>query len=279
MTTSEQAGAAVSAGAAGLPSRLRADRVVLGYDDRVVVDGVSLEVPSDQVTVIIGANACGKSTLLKGLARLLRPRAGGVLFDGRDLRRIPTRSVARQVGLLPQSPVAPEGVTVGDLVARGRAPHQRWWQQWSLSDEDAVVRALSATGTSDLAERPLDELSGGQRQRVWLALALAQETELLLLDEPTTYLDIAHQVEVLELVGRLNRERARTVVMVLHDLNHAARYADHVVAMAHGRVVAQGHPSQVVTPDLVAEVFGMACVVVPCPVTGRPLVVHRGRTS
>lgn len=257
-------------------SRLRAEQVVLGYDGRVVVDGVDLDVPTGAVTVVIGANACGKSTLLKGLARLLRPRSGGVLLDGQDLRRIPTRTVAQQVGMLPQSPVAPEGATVGDLVARGRAPHQRWWQQWTPEDESAVERALAATGTTELVERALDELSGGQRQRVWLALALAQDTELLLLDEPTTYLDVAHQVEVLELVARLNRERGRTVVMVLHDLNHAARYADHVVAMAAGRIVAQGTPEEVLTPTLVEEVFGLSCVVVPCPVSGRPLVVHRG---
>ncbi len=272
MTTNHATPAAAGLGTA----RLRAEQVVLGYDGRVVVDGVDLDVPGGAVTVVIGANACGKSTLLKGLARLLRPRSGGVLLDGQDLRRIPTRTVAQQVGMLPQSPVAPEGATVGDLVARGRAPHQRWWQQWTPEDERAVERALAATGTTELVERALDELSGGQRQRVWLALALAQDTELLLLDEPTTYLDVAHQVEVLELVARLNRERDCTVVMVLHDLNHAARYADHVVAMAAGRIVAQGTPEQVLTPALVEEVFGLPCVVVPCPVSGRPLVVHRG---
>lgn len=260
-------------------SRLRSEGLVLGYDDRVVVDGVDLEVPSGRVTVIIGANACGKSTLLKGLARLLRPRAGGVFLDGEDLRTLSTRSVARDLGLLPQSPVAPEGATVGDLVARGRAPHQRWWQQWSPEDERAVSAALMATGTDELTGRRLDELSGGQRQRVWLALALAQETDLLLLDEPTTFLDVAHQVEVLELVTRLNQQQGRTIVMVLHDLNHAARYADHLVAMKDGRLIAQGHPVDILTSELVAEVFGLSCVVVPCPVSGRPLVVHRSTAS
>ena len=256
---------------------LRADGVVLGYDDRTVVDGVDVAIPAGAVTVVVGANACGKSTLLRGLARLLRPRGGSVLLDGRDLHRTPTREVARRLGLLPQSPVAPEGVTAGDLVARGRAPHQRWWQQWTPEDARAVTSAMEATGTTALADRPVDELSGGQRQRVWLAMALAQDTEVLLLDEPTTYLHLAHQVEVLELVASLNAERARTVVMVLHDLNHAARYADHVIAMKDGAVVAEGPPSEVVTEARVAEVFGLSCAVVPCPVTGRPLVVPRGR--
>jgi iron complex transport system ATP-binding protein len=202
-----------------------------------------------------------------------------VLLDGRDVHRTPTREVARRLGLLPQTPLAPEGVTVGDLVARGRTPHQRWWQQWSADDERAVREAMQATGVAELAERPVDELSGGQRQRVWLATVLAQETEVLLLDEPTTYLDLAHQVEVLELVAELNATRGRTVVMVLHDLNHAARYAGHVVAMKDGRVVAEGPPAEVVTEELVADVFGLACAVVPCPVSGRPLVVPKGRTG
>jgi iron complex transport system ATP-binding protein len=254
---------------------LRADGVVLGYDRRVVVDGVSVTVPPGRITAVVGANACGKSTLLRGLARLLKPRGGSVLLDGQDLHRTGTREVARRLALLPQSPVAPEGVTVGDLVARGRAPHQRWWQQWSAEDERVVTAAMAATDVTELADRHVDELSGGQRQRVWLAMALAQDTELLLLDEPTTYLDLAHQVEVLDLVASLNRDRARTVVMVLHDLNHAARYAHHVLAMKEGRVVVEGPPGDVVTESTVAEVFGLACVVVPCPVTGRPLVVPR----
>jgi iron complex transport system ATP-binding protein len=256
---------------------LRAREVVLGYGDRVVVDGVDVAIPAGLVTVVVGANACGKSTLLRGLARLLQPRGGTVLLDGRDLHATPTREVARRLGLLPQSPLAPEGVTVGDLVARGRSPHQRWWQQWSAEDERAVTEAMAATDTTELADRSVDELSGGQRQRVWLAMALAQDTEVLLLDEPTTYLDLAHQVEVLELVAELNATRGRTVVMVLHDLNHAARYAQHVIAMKDGRVVAEGRPDDVVTESLVREVFGLSCAVVACPVSGRPLVVPRGR--
>ncbi|MFE7316184.1 ABC transporter ATP-binding protein [Streptomyces sp. NPDC057555] len=254
-------------------ARLTARGLTLSYEERTVVEGLDLDVPDGAVTVVVGPNACGKSTLLRALGRLLRPRRGAVLLDGTDLARIPTRKIAQSLGLLPQTPVAPEAITVADLVARGRQPHQRWWQQWSPQDERAVTEAMARTGVAALADRPVDELSGGQRQRVWIAMALAQETELLLLDEPTTYLDIAHQVEVLDLVRQLNDERGRTVVAVLHDLNQAARYADHLVAMKAGRVVAQGRPAEIVTEDLVDEVFGLASVVVPDPVTGSPLVV------
>ncbi|MEV5240991.1 ABC transporter ATP-binding protein [Streptomyces cinnamoneus] len=254
-------------------SRLAARGLTLSYEDRTVVDGLDLEIPDGEVTVVVGPNACGKSTLLRALGRLLRPARGAVFLDGEELDRLPTRRIAQSLGLLPQTPVAPEAITVADLVARGRQPHQRWWQQWSEADERAVTDAMARTDVTDLAGRPVDELSGGQRQRVWIAMALAQETDLLLLDEPTTYLDISHQVEVLDLVRRLNHERGRTVVAVLHDLNQAARYADHIVAMKAGRVVAAGRPSEVVTADLVQEVFGLSCVVVPDPVTGGPLVV------
>ncbi|AIA05284.1 iron-enterobactin transporter ATP-binding protein [Streptomyces noursei ZPM] len=254
-------------------ARLTARGLTLSYEERTVVEGLDLDVPDGAVTVVVGPNACGKSTLLRALGRLLRPRRGAVLLDGTDLAKIPTRKIAQSLGLLPQTPVAPEAITVGDLVARGRQPHQRWWQQWSAEDERAVVEAMARTDVATLADRPVDELSGGQRQRVWIAMALAQETDLLLLDEPTTYLDIAHQVEVLDLVRQLNHERDRTVVAVLHDLNQAARYADHLVAMKAGRIVAQGRPGDVVTADLVREVFGLDSVVVPDPVTGSPLVV------
>ncbi|MFF4822618.1 ABC transporter ATP-binding protein [Streptomyces sp. NPDC001312] len=254
-------------------SRLAARGLTLAYEDRTVVEELDLDVPDGRVTVIVGPNACGKSTLLRALGRLLKPRRGAVLLDGTELARLPTKRIAQTVGLLPQTPVPPEGITVGDLIARGRQPHQKWWQQWSETDEASVSQAMERTGTADLAERPVDELSGGQRQRVWIAMALAQDTDLLLLDEPTTYLDIAHQVEVLDLVRRLNRERGRTVVAVLHDLNQAARYADHLIAMRAGRIVAQGAPGEIVTADLVQEVFGLASVVVPDPVTGGPMVV------
>lgn len=254
-------------------SRLTARELTLAYDDRTVVHDLDLAVPDGRVTVIVGPNACGKSTTLRALGRLLKPKSGAVLLDGAELAKTPTKKIAQSIGLLPQSPVAPEAITVADLVARGRQPHQRWWQQWSQEDERAVTDAMERTDVTALADRPVDELSGGQRQRVWIAMALAQETDLLLLDEPTTFLDIAHQVEVLDLVRQLNHERGRTVVAVLHDLNQAARYADHLVAMKAGRIVAEGRPDDVVTAELVREVFGMESVVVPDPVTGSPLVV------
>ncbi|MFI8084262.1 ABC transporter ATP-binding protein [Kitasatospora sp. NPDC086009] len=253
--------------------RLEARGLTLAYEARTVVEGLDLTVPDGRVTVIVGPNACGKSTLLRALGRLLKPVRGAVLLDGAELARVPTKRIAQRIGLLPQSPTAPEGISVADLVSRGRQPHQSWWQQWSAEDERAVAEALERTSTAELAERSVDELSGGQRQRAWIAMALAQGTDILLLDEPTTFLDIAHQVEVLDLVRRLNVERGRTVVAVLHDLNQAARYADHLVAMRAGRIVAQGAPAEVVTAELVREVFGLDSVVVPDPVTGTPLVV------
>ncbi|MFE4976328.1 ABC transporter ATP-binding protein [Kitasatospora sp. NPDC056651] len=253
--------------------RLEARGLTLAYEARTVVEDLDVAIPDGRVTVIVGPNACGKSTLLRALGRLLKPVRGSVLLDGEELARVPTKRIAQRLGLLPQSPTAPEGISVADLVARGRQPHQSWWQQWSPEDEEAVAEALERTSTADLADRSMDELSGGQRQRAWIAMALAQGTDILLLDEPTTYLDIAHQVEVLDLVRRLNVERDRTVVAVLHDLNQAARYADHLVAMRDGRVVAQGAPGDVVTAGLVREVFGLDSVVVPDPVTGTPLVV------
>ncbi|MFE9830130.1 ABC transporter ATP-binding protein [Streptomyces halstedii] len=259
-------------------SRLTARGLTLAYEDRTVVHELDLAVPDGRVTVIVGPNACGKSTTLRALGRLLKPAGGAVLLDGTELSRIPTRKIAQAVGLLPQTPVAPEAITVSDLVARGRQPHQHWWQQWSDADERAVTEAMERTDVTALAERSVDELSGGQRQRVWIAMALAQDTDLLLLDEPTTYLDIAHQVEVLDLVRKLaapaaDGTRGRTVVTVLHDLNQAARYADHLVAMKAGRIVAEGRPEDVVTAGLVREVFGLEAVIIPDPVTGSPLVV------
>jgi iron complex transport system ATP-binding protein len=248
----------------------------IAYDGFQVAENLSLSVPDGQITVIVGPNACGKSTLLRALARLLRPSSGAVVLDGEIIHKLPTKEVARRLGLLPQSPISPEGIAVADLVARGRTPHQKLFQQWSERDEAAVCEALHATHTVDLAERAVDELSGGQRQRVWIAMALAQETDLLLLDEPTTFLDIAHQIEVLDLVERLNTEQGRTVVVVLHDLNLACRYAHHIVAMRDGSIVAEGRPADVINADLVREVFGLDCVVIDDPVSRTPLVVPRG---
>ncbi|GAA2574773.1 ABC transporter ATP-binding protein [Dactylosporangium fulvum] len=254
-------------------TRLRAEGLTLGYDDRTVVNNLDVTVLDGKVTAIVGANACGKSTLLRGLARLLSPRGGAVYLDGRRLAELSTLEVAKVLGLLPQTPVAPDGITVADLVSRGRYPHQGWFRRWSDTDDDAVARALDATGTADLVNRPLRQLSGGQRQRVWVAMALAQDTDLLLLDEPTTYLDINHQVELLRLLRKLNAGSGKTIVIVMHDLNLACRFCDHVVAMADGSIVAEGAPADVVTAELIEKVFGLACVVVPDPIAGTPIIV------
>jgi iron complex transport system ATP-binding protein len=253
--------------------RLAAEQLRLAYDDHVVVHDVDLQLTDGSFTAIVGPNGCGKSTLLRALGRLLRPAGGQVLLDGRAIARTPTREVAKVLGLLPQSPIAPEGLTVADLVARGRHPHQSWVRQWSRDDESVVAEALEWTDMAELAERPVDELSGGQRQRAWISMALAQGTDLLLLDEPTTYLDLAHQIDVLELVGRLHAERGRTVAVVLHDLNLAARYAQRLVAMKDGVLVASGTPAQVLTEELLADVFDLEARIVPDPVTGTPMVV------
>ncbi|MQA12198.1 MAG: ATP-binding cassette domain-containing protein [Pseudonocardiaceae bacterium] len=253
--------------------RLRARQLRLSYGGPPVVDGLDLDVLNGTVTAVIGPNGCGKSTLLRALGRLLAPKAGSVLLDGARIDKMRTREVARVLGLLPQSPQAPEGLTVADLVARGRHPHQTWYRQWSSSDDEAISTALVQTGMGDYAERAIDQLSGGQRQRAWISMALAQGTELLLLDEPITYLDLAHQVEILDLVRRLNSERGVTIVMVLHDLNLAARYADRLVAMRDGQVLADGEPGEVLTERLLDEVFGLKAMVVPDPVAGTPMVV------
>ncbi|MGD9958045.1 ABC transporter ATP-binding protein [Nocardioides sp.] len=256
---------------------LTVENVTLGYGDRVVVDALDLAVPPGAITAIVGANACGKSTLLRAMSRLLRPRHGQVLLDGRDLHRLNTKEVARTLGLLPQSPLAPEGIVVGDLVARGRHPHQQLLTRWGSADDAAVAAALDLTDTTGLADRSVDELSGGQRQRVWIAMALAQQTDILLLDEPTTFLDVSHQIDVLDLLTDLNRDHGTTIVMVLHDLNLAARYADHLVAVARGQVHAAGDPADVLTTTVVRDVFGMDSQVIPDPVSGRPMVLPIGR--
>jgi iron complex transport system ATP-binding protein len=258
-------------------TRLAGSDLTLAYERRTVAEGLTVEVPDRSFTVVVGPNACGKSTLLRALARTLRPRSGTVLLDGHDIHSLPARAVARTLGLLPQSPIAPDGITVADLVARGRYPHQRLLRQWSREDERVVAESMAATGVTDLAGAYVDELSGGQRQRVWIAMALAQETPLLLLDEPTTFLDLAHQLDVLDLCARLHRDQGRTLVAVLHDLNHAARYATHLIAMRAGEVVAEGDPSSVVTAELVERVFGLPCRVIPDPETGTPLVVPAAR--
>ncbi|MFJ1901742.1 MULTISPECIES: ABC transporter ATP-binding protein [unclassified Streptomyces] len=255
-------------------ARLRAEDLTLSYEQRTVVSSLGVEIPDRSFTVIIGPNACGKSTLLKALARMLKPRSGQVYLDGAGIATYRSREVARRLGLLPQSSTAPGGITVGDLVARGRYPHQGMLKQWSADDETAVLDAMRQTGVLDLADRPVDDLSGGQRQRVWLSMVLAQQTSILLLDEPTTFLDIAHQVEVLDLCAGLHARKGHTVVAVLHDLNQACRYATHLIVMRPGgTIAAEGDPATVMTAELVEDVFGLPCRIISDPETGTPLMV------
>ncbi|WP_051319166.1 ABC transporter ATP-binding protein [Chitinimonas koreensis] len=259
--------------------RLQGRHLRLGYGARTICPELDVRIPDGSFTVIVGPNGCGKSTLLRSLSRLLPPQAGHVYLDGRDIHGYPARAVAQRIGLLPQSASAPDGIGVAELVARGRYPHQGLLRQWSRADEAAVQAAMAATGVAELADRAVDELSGGQRQRVWVAMALAQETPLLLLDEPTTFLDIAHQIELLELFRQLNRDTGRTLIAVLHDLNHACRYASHLIAMREGRIVAEGAPAEVITAELVERVFGLPCLVIDDPVSHTPLVIPRGRAQ
>jgi ABC-type cobalamin/Fe3+-siderophores transport system ATPase subunit len=216
---------------------------------------------------------------LRALSRLLKLKAGQVILDGQSIHSLPAKDVARRLGLLPQSSIAPDGIRVADLIARGRYPHQNLFQQWSEADEAAVLDAMAATKVTELSDRLVDELSGGQRQRVWVAMVLAQQTPILLLDEPTTFLDITHQIELMELMSDLNTKNGQTVVAVLHDLNHACRYATHIIAMRDGQVVAEGRPSEIVTPDLVEAVFGLPCLIIEDPVSGTPLVIPKGLTG
>ncbi|MEO0458290.1 MAG: ABC transporter ATP-binding protein [Cyanobacteria bacterium P01_A01_bin.114] len=259
------------------PAALTTRKLTLAYDNKPVIDDLDLAIPAGKITVLVGPNGCGKSTLLKGLGRLLRPKHGVVYLDSASIFKMPTKAVAKQLGLLPQGPAAPEGLTVRELVAQGRYPYQSWLQQWSAEDEKQVESALAITELQDLAERPIDSLSGGQRQRAWIAMTLAQNTQILLLDEPTTFLDLAHQIEVLDLLYDLNQREGRTIVMVLHELNQACRYGDYLIAMKTGRVYARGQPHQVMTEDLVQSVFGLDCRIINDPVAGTPLCIPIGR--
>ncbi|WP_079710326.1 ABC transporter ATP-binding protein [Paraliobacillus ryukyuensis] len=255
----------------------QAEEIVAGYENKTVIHNISLELPSNQISVIIGANACGKSTLLKTLARLIKPTAGKITLDGKSIGQFPAKQFARMVGLLPQSPIVPEGITVADLVGRGRFPHQALFAAWTKEDYHAVAEAMEMMNITELANHHIDELSGGQRQRVWIAMALAQQTDILFLDEPTTFLDITYQVEILDLLTDLNHTYGTTIVMVLHDINLSARYADHIFALHQGKMVAQGEPAQVITSKIINQIFGLKCTVIKDPVSSSPLVVPIGR--
>lgn len=258
-------------------SALETKSLTLSYGDSIIIDGLDLQIPPGKITVLIGSNGCGKSTLLRSLARLLNPQSGAVLLNGSDINKLPTKEVAKQIGILPQAPVAPEGLTVLQLVKQGRYPYQSWLKQWSEEDEQAVKHALKAAKMDELMERQVDSLSGGQRQRAWIAMTLAQQTNTILLDEPTTYLDLSHQIDILDLLYDLNQIEKRTIVMVLHDLNLACRYADHIVAVQDRNVYAQGRPEEIVTSQMVEKVFGLRCQVEEDPIFGTPLCIPYGK--
>ncbi|MDV4151116.1 ABC transporter ATP-binding protein [Clostridium sp. AL.422] len=255
----------------------KAQNIIAGYDKKIIIDGIDITIPSNKISVIIGANACGKSTLLKTLARLIKPNSGEIIIDGKKITAMPSKQLAKVLGLLPQSPVVPEGITVWDLVSRGRFPYQSFLKSMDKTDFEAIEESLEIMGITELANRSVDELSGGQRQRVWIAMALAQQTDILLLDEPTTYLDITYQVEILDLLTDLNRKRGTTIVMVLHDINLSARYADYIFALRQGKLIAEGIPSEVITSELINNVFGLDCMVIDDPVSQSPFIVPRGR--
>lgn len=257
--------------------RFRADKVISGYDNKVIIQGIELEIPSNKISVIIGANGCGKSTLLKTLAKLIKPTSGEITLDGKAISKIPPKQLARVLGILPQSPVVPEGITVADLIGRGRFPHQSLLSGWSKKDYEAVAEAMEIMKITEFANHDIDELSGGQRQRVWIAMALAQQTDILFLDEPTTFLDITYQVEILDLLTDLNRKYGTTIVMVLHDINLSARYADYIFALQNGQLVSEGKPSDIITSALVKDIFGLDCTVIRDPISCSPLVVPKGR--
>lgn len=255
----------------------KSEQITAGYENNLILHDVSLSIPSNKISIMIGANGCGKSTLLKTMARLIKPASGHVTLNGKPISKIPPKQLARVLGLLPQSPIVPEGITVADLVGRGRYPHQTFLKGWTKKDYEAVAEAMEIMNITEFADRSIDELSGGQRQRVWIAMALAQQTDILFLDEPTTYLDITYQIEILDLLTDLNRKHGTTIVMVLHDINLSARYADHIFALQQGRLVAEGAPSEVITSTLIKDIFGLNCTVIPDPVSGSPSVVPIGR--
>ncbi|WP_342688280.1 ABC transporter ATP-binding protein [Bacillus pumilus] len=258
-------------------SAISTEGLSLGYGETMIIDELNVSIPKGEITVFIGSNGCGKSTLLRSLARLMKPMGGSVLLEGHSIAKLPTKEVAKQLAILPQGPEAPEGLTVHQLVKQGRYPYQNWLKQWSKQDEEAVNRALKSTKMEDLADRTVDSLSGGQRQRAWIAMMLAQETDIILLDEPTTYLDMTHQIEILDLLFDLNEKEQRTIVMVLHDLNLACRYAHHLVAIKDKTIYAEGRPETVINCDLVKNVFDMNCQVTTDPLFGTPLCIPHGR--
>ncbi|WP_274308034.1 ABC transporter ATP-binding protein [Solibacillus daqui] len=251
--------------------------LTLSYGDINIIENLDLSIPMNEITVLIGANGCGKSTLLRSIARLLKPKQGSVLLDGSDIFKLSTKQVAKKLSILPQSPVAPEGLTVLQLVKQGRYPHQSWRKQWTPKDEEIVLNALKATGVDHLQDKSVDELSGGQRQRAWIAMTLAQDTDIILLDEPTTYLDLTHQIEVLDLLFELNQQQNRTIIMVLHDINLACRYADHIITVRNQTVFNQGKPKEIMTSTLVKHVFDLKCKMIDDPIFGTPLCIPYGK--
>lgn len=256
---------------------LTAEKMVVGYDNKVILNGIDVRIPANKISVIIGANGCGKSTLLKSFSRLIRPKGGDVILDGKRIGSYPSKLLAQTLGLLPQSPVVPEGITVFDLICRGRFPHHTMFQGMKDDDFKAVEEAMEIMGIKELADRSVDELSGGQRQRVWIGLALAQRTDILLLDEPTTFLDISYQIEILDLLTELNQRRGTTIVMVLHDINLSARYADYLFAISKGELLAEGTPDQVISPEMILKLYGLNCTVMEDPISGSPMIVPIGR--
>lgn len=255
----------------------RAEKLTSGYENKMILEDIELEIPSNKISVIIGANGCGKSTLLKTLSNLIKSSSGNITLDGKSISKFPPKQLARILGILPQSPIVPEGITVADLIGRGRFPHQTFLSGWSKKDYEAVADAMEIMKITEFANRDIDELSGGQRQRVWIAMALAQQTDILFLDEPTTFLDITYQVEILDLLTDLNRKYGTTIVMVLHDINLSARYADYIFALDKGKLVGEGKPTEIITSSLVKDIFGLNCTVINDPVSGTPLVVPKGR--